>query len=84
MTVQDTIAEREVTHGGFTGNAHMSVNLIETMADASGWKALPNEAKMALMMIQAKVSRVINSGDGNPDNWRDIAGYALLAEERHA
>lgn len=42
---------------------------------------LPDEQAEALAMVFVKIGRIAHGDRGHADNWRDIAGYALLVLE---
>lgn len=75
--VEDTLAEREKTHGSFAQNALTFTNLISIMGNGTSLNPLQNTA---LTMILMKLARIY-SNPGVTDHWRDIAGYAMLVVE---
>ena len=82
MTIQDTLAEREQTHGSFQAHAELSQALKRTMHCSDNWRSLSDEQREALEMIQHKVARVLNGNPNHADHWHDIAGYATLCEKQ--
>jgi len=80
QNVAETLQERAGQHGRFEDNANFSQNLKAFLRSRPAWPGLRLEHREALDMIACKMSRVL-SGDGDHyDHWRDIAGYATLAE----
>ena len=80
-TVADTLNERGTQHGSFADNAKFSQTVKRLMRDLPAWEFLRNEQKEALEMIALKISRVMSGYADHADHWRDIAGYATLAEQ---
>lgn len=78
----DTLAERQKTHGDFEQNAAIYAALRHRLAVLGEYMALPDVQRASIDMICMKLARICSKG-GNPltpDHWRDIAGYATLAE----
>lgn len=82
MSVQDTLAERAKTYGGFQDIARISGNLQRIMRAARNWDALPDDMREALQAIASKIARVLNGDCEHIDSWHDIAGYATLVADR--
>lgn len=80
-TVQDTLNERGNQHGKFADNARFSQIVKSVMRDYKSWNFLSNEKREALEMIAHKISRILAGDSNHADHWRDIAGYATLAEQ---
>lgn len=80
--VSSTLAERGSTHGDFTENGKVMQQLKLVMRSHAGWDRLTPAQCEALEMIQHKVGRILCGDPNFKDHWRDIAGYATLAEER--
>lgn len=82
MTVEETIAGRESSHGSFVARSEVAQRLQAEMRGTGGWAKLTAPQRQALVEISGKISRILCGGDANnPDHWHDIAGYATLAEE---
>ena len=81
MNITDTLNDREKKYGKFADNAHLAQSLRNTMRTANGWYSLPDTQCEALDSIMGKIARQINGAKDYPDNFHDIAGYALLAEQ---
>lgn len=80
--IEKTLAERGARYGDFTHNAEIAIGLFDAMTDLGGWKNLTSDKKIALINIQQKISRIIAGDPDHTDGWRDIQGYAKLAEDR--
>lgn len=81
MTIQDTLNERQKTHGNFGTHADICQALKRVMYQTPSWYELSAPQKEALDMIQHKVARILNGNPGEQDHWRDIAGYAELERQ---
>lgn len=71
--------ERQTTHGNFGMNAAVSQD-IKAILRAAGYQNLDPVYREALDMIALKISRIVSGKAGVADHWKDIAGYANLAE----
>jgi len=80
QNVAETLQERAGQHGRFEDNANFSQHVKEYMRSRAQWSGLRPEHREALDQIACKMSRVLAGGGDHLDNWRDIAGYATLAE----
>lgn len=78
MTAQETIEQREATHGDYRLQASAAQALKDIMRASPGWEAMTPAAKESCDMIAVKLSRVVNGSPDEPDHWTDIAGYATL------
>ena len=78
----NTIKDRQPVYGDFTTQAGIVQVLKTFMRDTLGWEELSSDKKEALEMIATKIGRVLNGDANHKDSWHDIAGYAMLAEER--
>ncbi len=79
MNVQETLAQRQVTHGDFKHNAEASQALKRCVEEHTG-VALTVVQIEALHNICQKIARIITANPEHADSWHDIAGYATLAE----
>lgn len=77
-----TLAERQTTHGDFSENARISRAIKRAMVDSPNWPKIGDEQQEALQLIATKIGRILAGDAGNPDHWRDVAGYARLVESR--
>ena len=81
MAIQDTLNERQKTHGTFKTHAKICQALKEVMYVERSWLLLTPSQREALDMIQHKVARILNGNPNEQDHWRDIAGYAELERQ---
>ena len=81
QNVSDTLQERGKQHGKFADNAKFSQTLRQMMRSSPRWAFMTQEQCEALEMIACKMSRIISGDANHTDHWRDIAGYATLAEQ---
>lgn len=82
MSIQDTLNERQHTHGSFAANAHCAQTLKGIIHEYAG--DLTEVQLEALENICQKISRILVGNPNHSDNWHDIAGYATLAEKECA
>lgn len=82
MTIQDTLTQREQTHGSFETHAELSQALKRTMHCSENWRSLSDEQRESLEMIQHKITRILNGNPDHADHWHDVAGYATLCEKQ--
>jgi len=80
MTIEDTLAERQDTHGNFADNAVASQHLKHACQRYATMVLTPVQVE-ALDNICQKIARIITGDPNHADNWHDIAGYAMLAEK---
>ena len=78
--INETLNQREITHGNFGVNSAMSQDLKSTIEYyAENCKTnLSKPQKESLDMICSKIARICVGDCNEIDHWRDIAGYALL------
>lgn len=79
-TVNDTLAERQKTHGHFSDHATTCQAIKSVMKTSDGWDGLCAEHKEALEMITHKIARILSGDPSYKDHWHDIGGYAALGE----
>lgn len=83
MTESDPLlVERGSTHGDYTEQASLSVTLRSLLQTGASARRLTAVQTDAITMICVKLSRIVNGDPNFKDHWRDIAGYAKLAEDR--
>jgi len=78
--IEQTLSDREQIYGSFVKNAYISQSLKRAVRDGKNYDMLPDYQKEAIDMIFYKIARAITGDPNYPDNWHDIAGYALLVE----
>ena len=83
MDVQETLAQRQVTHGDFGTTAMVSQQLTSYMHATPNWAQLTFVQKEGLEMIQHKVARLLCGNPNEPDHIHDIIGYATLIEKSY-
>lgn len=76
----ELLTEREKTHGKFSDTAYISQHLKYQVRHLSRSK-LDTTKQEVLDMIMVKIARVLSGNPNEVDHWKDIAGYARLAEE---
>jgi len=79
--INQTLEERQKTHGNFQDHAILSQSLKQAF-NQFGKSILEDDQQEAIDMILHKIARI---GNGNPDthdHWHDIAGYATLVANR--
>ena len=81
MHITDTLNDREKKYGSFAANAHIAQGLQNIAKSTNGWHNMPDIQREAIEMIFHKIARQINGAKDYPDNFHDIAGYAMLAEQ---
>ena len=80
MSVENTLNERQKTHGDFEANAKCSQEL-KAVFKGHGYDSLASSMREALDQIALKLSRILTGDCDHIDNWHDIAGYATLVEK---
>lgn len=79
--IEDTLAQRQQTHGYFPDVALTSHNIKYAMSTEPEWGKLTYYQREALTVIAQKIARILNGNPNEPDHWHDIAGYATLVEK---
>jgi len=77
--IQETLAEREKTHGSFTNHAQIESELRVILAKYGC--NLSAIKYIGLGMIMHKIARILNKGHNHSDTWHDISGYSNLVEQ---
>jgi len=77
------LVARQRTHGDFRSNAEISQRIKKIFRDntVTVSPGTSNVHLEALDMIALKLSRILSGQADYADHWRDVAGYAKLAEE---
>lgn len=81
-SVQNTLQEGGSRYGDFSHNAEEAQRLKAMLKAHPNWHSLDATKREALEVIMQKIARILNGDPNYKDNWHDIAGYAILAEER--
>lgn len=76
--ITKTLEERGLRYGSFDHNAATSQRLRRVLRAEVGWGKLNDSQREALEMISHKIGRILSGDPNYDDNWRDIAGYAML------
>ena len=77
-SIEQTLAERQKTHGDFLTHAMIAQSIKCQMFNADGYSNLTANQREALDMIAHKIARILNGNPNTHDHWHDIAGYAIL------
>jgi Domain of unknown function (DUF6378) len=77
MSIEDTLAERQKTHGNFESHAIISQHIKGVFWKFKYQDLNPIQVE-ALDMIAHKIARILNGNPNTHDHWHDIAGYATL------
>ena len=78
MSIEETLEERQRTHGEFSTHAAVSQALKKAMRQSVGWGGLSDDKKEALEMLAHKIARILNGNPDTHDHWHDIEGYSHL------
>lgn len=81
MSIENTLDERQKTHGEFKEQASISQALRDIVRAQDNYGKLEDYQREALDMIMHKVARILNGNPNFSDHWHDIAGYATLVEK---
>lgn len=81
MNVDETLAQRQSTHGDYSTTAMISQLLSSYMRAAPNWDKLSFAQKEGLEMIQHKIARMLCGDHTFKDHIVDIIGYATLVEK---
>jgi hypothetical protein len=76
--IQDTLKERQGTHGSFEDNAAVTQLIKEVMHGAKNWRHLSAPQREGLDLIALKIGRMLTGDHTYLDNARDMVGYAQL------
>ena len=82
--INATLEQRGKQYGEFEHVAQTHCKLLETLAEGlqrQGIQKISPALNTAVDMILMKLARFANGDPMHADNFHDIAGYAMLAEE---
>lgn len=82
VTVEATLKERGGRYGTFETHADFAERINQVYESSDNWSTMKPDAKEALRIIANKIGRILNGDPEYNDNWHDIAGYAILVENR--
>ena len=80
MSINETLNERGERYGNHSDVAGTTQQLMSIVECGANYEHLNAEQKTSLFMICNKIARAVNGDPQYFDNYRDIAGYATLAE----
>jgi hypothetical protein len=80
MSINETLNERGERYGNYSDVAGTTQQLMSIVECGANYEHLNAEQKTSLFMICNKIARAVNGDPQYFDNYRDIAGYATLAE----
>lgn len=75
----EILRQREKDYGDYGKNAHLFCRFYDIF-DENGIDRAAPELKLAAIMMCLKLARVVSGAYQSIDSWRDVAGYAVLAE----
>ena len=78
--INNTLNERGARYGNYSDVAGTTQQLMAIVECGANYEHLNAEQKTSLFMICNKIARAVNGDPQYFDNYRDIAGYATLAE----
>jgi len=78
MNVDETLADRETTHGDYVPQAEAAVRMVDCLNRTEGWTNTPKWMQYSIMMICMKLARIVYGNCRVADHWHDIQGYAKL------
>lgn len=79
--IEETLANRQTTHGSYKDNAEFSQQLKDIFRAHPGWQRLSPRMRETYDMIIHKMARTMNGNPFVADHWHDLAGYATLVEK---
>lgn len=80
--INETLSQRQSTHGEFLTHALIAQSIKCQMFNAHGYAVLSAMQREALDMIAHKIARILNGNPDVHDHWHDIAGYATLVADK--
>lgn len=78
--INDTLNDREQTHGSYVQVANLTQALLMSMSYSKNWEELFPIQKEALHMIAVKIARILEGNADEVDHWHDVSGYSALVE----
>lgn len=82
MSVEETLAERNQTHGDFLEQAKTAQMLKQVLRNTPNWKSMVLDQRESLESSMTKISRICHGNHNEPDHWFDLSGYAQLIWSR--
>lgn len=77
------LEERKKTHGDYAVTANVAQKLKAMIRNSPSYPDMTQKQCESLDMIAVKLARIMCGDPHEPDHFRDIAGYALLAIKEH-
>lgn len=81
-TTEQTLEARGKTHGEYTEHARCTQAIMSAVMRERNYQNLSDIQKESLHMFAHKMGRIVVGNPDEPDHWKDIAGYAVLVEQR--
>ena len=78
----DTLNERETTHGDYATTARVAQALKTIIDDHLEMSHFTPAQKESIDLICTKIARLVSGNPNTKDTWDDIAGYANLISEK--
>jgi hypothetical protein len=78
MTIEETLNERNKTHGDYIEQAETAQYLKLIMRSSPNWYCMTSPMRESMELIATKISRILHGDPYHLDSWHDIAGYAEL------
>lgn len=78
--IDSTLNERGARYGNYSNVAGTTQQLMAIVESGAIYEHLNAEQKTSLFMICNRIAWAVNGDPNYIENWRDIAGYATLAE----
>lgn len=75
----ELLKERAKTHGNYDQTAKTAQMIKRLFQHSPAQMDFSERQKESLDMIAVKLARIMCGDPHEPDHWRDLAGYALLA-----
>lgn len=79
--ISELLKQREERYGKYSDVAEMTQSLMSIIESGASYERVPDTHKIVFFMIANKIARAVNGDPMYDDNYRDIAGYAMLAVE---
>lgn len=81
VDIEETLSHRQAQYGDFEKKADIISEVLEVFKDHN-YSLMHPVYKEAIHMIIHKLARAVVGNEDIADTWRDIAGYATLAERQ--
>jgi hypothetical protein len=78
LTIEQTLADREATHGAFEDVAAYAQLMKEILRNSSGYRRMSDAQREACETWLMKTARIMAGDVDHIDHAHDIAGYATL------